>query len=437
VPEELMADAKIFGMQDIRAFSGIASESFKQDFIELIEQERRQHPGFKGRKTYSVLAISGGAANGAYGAGLLSGWSQAGTRPVFKVVTGISTGAIIAPIVFLGSGYDYMLKDLYTKYSTKDIATISIPFVNSITSTHPLAKLIGQYFDKELLEQIAIEYKKGRRLYVGTTNLDAERLVIWDMGKIASIGGDDGLKLFQKIILASASIPIVFPPVYLNVDVKGKTYDEMHVDGGISKQVFFVFDVLEGFHKALREKRLDVSSSRYEIYVIRNGYIDPVYREVPDKITAIAARTVSALTNAQSLGDIYQLYLFARDSNGDFNLAYIPPTHSFDAKEFFDPAIMKELFDLGYLEGKNGYAWRKTPPGIIETRPKNAQQLFWIRRLNMIMLFLVILLLIISIIAIAKKVHKNLLKYFLISLFLILLITVVWIVWAAISTGEM
>jgi len=354
-------------MEGVRAFSGSPSDSFKQDFIKLLEQEEKESRSFfdfKNSRTYPMLAISGGAANGAYGAGLLSGWSHSGTRPVFKIVTGISTGAITAPLAFLGSKYDDELKEIYTKYSTKDILQIRIPFSNSFASARPLGRIIERYFDAALLKEIAAEYKKGRRLYVGTTNLDAERLVVWDMGKIASIGDDNALKLFRKVILASASVPIAFPPVYLSVEVDDKPYDEMHVDGGVTRQVFFLYDVLQGFDKAIREKGLDASRNKYVIYVIRNGYVDPSYKEVSDKLSAIAERTVTVMTNAQSIGDLYQLYIFARNGKGDFNLAYIPVTHVSKARELFDPAEMQELFDLGFKEASGGYQWKKAPPGM-------------------------------------------------------------------------
>lgn len=374
IPPDLLSSAQVFGMQDIRAFSGSPSETFKKDFIKLLEQEKREGGIFfdsNSNQAFHMLAISGGAANGAYGAGLLSGWSETGTRPVFKVVTGISTGAIIAPVAFLGSKYDGKLREFYTKYSTRDIARPRFPFFgilfsNSIMNTRPLERLIESYFDADMMKQIAIEYNKGRRLYVGTTNLDAQRLVIWDLGKIASIGDDNALKLFRKIILASASIPVAFPPVYLNVEVNDKKYDEMHVDGGITKQVFFLYDVLEGVDQAIKERNYDPSKIKYAIYVIRNGYVDPVYREVPDRLSAIAERAVDTTVNAQGIGDLYQLYIFTKDGRGDFNLGYIPGTHVSKAKELFDPIETQRLFDLGFKEASEGYPWRKQPPGLEE-----------------------------------------------------------------------
>ena len=190
VPFDQLNNVRIFGMQDIRTFGGSPSDSFKKDFVHLLEQEEKKDYSFfdwRAPRTYYMLAISGGGANGAYGAGLLNGWSKVGTRPEFRVVTGISTGAAIAPFAFLGSSHDATLKEFYTKYSTRDIARMrGIPSSNSFASARPMEHLIARYFNADLLKEIAVEYNKGRRLYVGTTNLDAQRLVIWDMGKIAS-----------------------------------------------------------------------------------------------------------------------------------------------------------------------------------------------------------------------------------------------------------
>ena len=187
--------------------------------------------------------------------------------------------------------------------------------------------LIEHNFDQQLLSEVAQEYNKGRRLYVGTTNLDAQQFVIWDMGKIASVGGVKALELFRKIILASVTMPIVFPPVYFDVEVNHQKYDEMHVDGGATKQVFLLYDVLQGAEKAIKKRGIDISKVKYKIYVIRNGYVDPVWKQVSDNIFSIAERTFDTSTNAQGIGDLYQLYAFSNMGRGEFNLAYIPATH--------------------------------------------------------------------------------------------------------------
>lgn len=375
VPMDLSDKVFISGMQDIRASNGKPSDYLMADFVKLLDQQEKDEKeasiwATNSSRTYSVLAISGGAANGAYGVGLLNGWTKEGSRPVFNIVTGVSTGAIIAPFAFLGSKYDQKLKQFYTKYSTSEImrrkGLLQIFFGNSYMSNRPLIRLIERNFDQELINEVAHEYSKGRRLYVGTTNMDSQEFVIWDMGKIASEGGANALKLFRKVVLASVTIPIVFPPVYFDVEANHQRYDEMHVDGGVSKQVFLLYDVLQGFEKAIKQKDIDISKVKYKIFIIRNGYVDPVWKQVPDNIFAIAERTFDTSTNAQGIGDLYQLYTFAKMGRGDFNLAYIPSTHVPKTRELFDLNDMHELFDLGYGQALKGYDWKKVPPGLNE-----------------------------------------------------------------------
>jgi len=367
VPADRLARTRVCGMSDIRAFSGIPSDSFKQDFIHLLEQEEKGELlffNFSSEQDFAILAISGGGAYGAYGAGLLSGWSQAGTRPEFKIVTGVSTGAMIAPFAFLGKAYDATIKEFYTKYSTKDLVSFRFPIINALVSTSPLKRLIDKYFNAELLQIIAAEHRKGRRLYVGTTDLDAQRLVIWDMGKIASADSPGTLELFRKIILASAAVPVAFPPVYLTSEVDGEFYDEMHVDGGVTAQVFFLFDVLQGLKKAASVKGIDVTRLRCKLYVIRNGYVDPRWEEVRDRLTAIAGRSIDTMIDSQGGGDLYRLYAFTQPHHVDFNLAYIPTSFISKPSEPFDPVEMARIFQFGFDEACQGYQWHKRPPSL-------------------------------------------------------------------------
>ncbi|MFH1458796.1 MAG: patatin-like phospholipase family protein [Candidatus Omnitrophota bacterium] len=370
IPVNLYQKAQIYGMEDIRIFADGPNEMIYQDMVTSMVQESGQYflQDENGVKVYPVLAISGGSADGAYGAGVLKGWSEHGTRPVFKVVTGISTGAIIAPFAFLGSEYDEKLECLYTSISTRDImrkrSLFTLFFSNSFASNWPLKRLLDKHIDLELLTEIAKEHAKGRRLYVGTTNLDAQSLVIWDMGRIASFGNKESLKLFRKVILASAAIPVAFPPVFFDVQVEGKSYDEMHVDGGTAKQVFFLFCVLQGFRDAFDKRGIDIYHTKLQLYIIRNGYLNPVWKEIPDKLSTITERTVDTMVNAQGLGDLYRLYIFTENSKGDFNLAYIPSDYVFERKEMFDPDRMKKLFCLGVEKAAQGYPWEKVPPGF-------------------------------------------------------------------------
>ena len=370
-PREMSNDVSISGMKDIRAICGTPSEYMKKDFVSLVEQDEKSDSIFlKPERTYSLLAVSGGAANGAYGAGLLNGWSKQGNRPVFKVVTGISAGAIIASFAFLGSDYDEKLKEFFTQYSTKDLMhrknIVFGFFSNSLASDRPLKRLIEKNINMIFLKKVAQEYRKGRRLYIGTTDLDVPQLVIWDMGKIATREDTNALQLYQKIVLASVSIPTLWPPVYFNVQEKDKTYDEMHVDGGITKQVFFLYDVVKGWDQAAKEKGLDLGKIKYKIYVIRNGYVQPVYMAVDNRLSSISLRAMDTMANAEGVGDLYQLYMFTKLRKGDFNLAYIPTSHITKAKELFDLKEMRSLFDLGEIQAFKGYSWRKVPPGFDE-----------------------------------------------------------------------
>jgi len=362
---DVMGNATIYGMKDIRAFGGIPSTAFRIDMAKVLgNKNKNPFLNFFSNQINDVLAISGGGAYGAYAAGILNGWSKAGTRPPFKIVTGVSAGAIAAPFAFLGSMYDDQLKEFFTSYSTRDLFHRVHLFRNSFSSAAPLRKIFDKYYNTGFLKAVAMEYEAGRRLYVGTTNLDAQRLVIWDMGKIASYGDEKALKLFRDIILASASMPIACPPVYFPVEIEGKIYNEMHVDGGVTKQVFFLYDVLKGIEKVAKENGHDISKGQYKIYVIRNGYAGSVWQEVSDELVDIAERAMDTMINAQSIGDIYQLYTFTKLSKGDFNLAYIPSNHLFTPKETFDKKEMRALFDLGFNEARKGYKWKKIPPGM-------------------------------------------------------------------------
>jgi predicted acylesterase/phospholipase RssA len=241
---------------------------------------------------HNYLALSGWGANGAFGAGLLAGWSAAGTRPEFAMVTGISTGALTAPFAFLVPAYDAQLKEMYTTYSTKDLvikrnilATLN---GDSAVDTTPLKKMIAKYVNQQVMEAIAAEYKKGRRLWVGTTNLDAKRPVIWNIGLMASSGQPGALELIHKVILASASIPAAFPPVLIEVEAGGKRYDELHVDGGTASQVFLY---PAGLDWRIVTQKLEVKGTP-KVYVIRNSFLKPAWETVKPKIMPIAGISI-------------------------------------------------------------------------------------------------------------------------------------------------
>lgn len=366
VPQDLTTKALIGNMDDVRMMQGQHNTKLQESLLESALHERPGDfpAGPDGVKTYPILAISGGGANGAYGAGLMKGWSEEGSRPVFKVVTGVSTGAISAPYVFLGKEFDCELEKYYTTMSTKDVMAgkgpIGMLFGDSIASNKPLEKVIAAAATPEMLERIAEEHRRGRRLYVGTCNIDSQKFVVWDMGAIAA-KGDRGL--FRRVIVASAAIPIVFPPSVFHVDAEGQCYDEFHTDGGTMTQVFAVGKLLEGMQGQAKKLGIDPSKVRARLYIIRNGYMSPKYSPVKDTIPSIAARSFDTIIDSQGIGDAYRIYTFTKERGTDYNLAFIPPDYKDESKEMFDPCAMQKLFLRGYEDAVKGYKWHKAPPG--------------------------------------------------------------------------
>lgn len=309
------------------------------------------------------LAVSGGGEDGAFGAGLLVGWTAAGTRPFFKGVTGISTGALTAPFAFLGPAYDDRLRAVYTEISAKDVLVqrsyLALITLDAAADTAPLRRTIAKYFDQAMLDAIAAEHAKGRILLVGTTNLDARRPIIWNVTKIAASGRPGALELVQNILLASAAIPGAFPPVLIDAELDGKAYQEMHVDGGASAQVFLYPPSID---IRTRAQASGIERER-RVYIIRNARLDPDWAQVERRTMSIAGRAVSSLLQTQGVGDLYRIYIATQRDGFDYNLAYIPETFITPLTEPFESGYMRALFQVGYGLATGGYPWAKVPPG--------------------------------------------------------------------------
>jgi predicted acylesterase/phospholipase RssA len=367
VPQELRDQAQVHVMTGIRFWPDEDPNRFMEEGYASVKRER-EHLAASGHSgplpPSHILALSGGGDDGAFGAGLLVGWTDAGDRPRFKGVTGISTGALIAPFAFLGPQYDDVLREVYTNVSQEEIFRprniLAAVFGDGMADTTPLWNLLKRYVNEELLAAIAAEYEKGRLLFIGTTNLDDRVAVIWNMGKIATYRNAEAVGLFQKIMLASASIPGAFPPVLIDVKVDGKPHQEMHVDGGTIQQVFLyppafkLGEVAEA--KGIERDR--------KLYVIRNARLDPKWMEVERRTLSIAGRAVSTLIQMQGIGDLDRIYMMTVRDGFDYNLAYIPGTFNVPHKEDFDTEYMRQLFNLGYELALKGYPWKKFPPGF-------------------------------------------------------------------------
>jgi len=367
VPSEFTAKAEIPGMPGVRYVAGGDMTELSRIALESvrIEQALLAKQGHTGPLPPSVfLAVSGGGDNGAYTAGLLNGWTAAGTRPEFKLVTGISTGALIAPFAFLGPKYDATLKEVYTTISPKDVlvprSLVGGFLSDAMADNAPLLNLTRKSVTMDLLKEVAAEYAKGRFLLIATADLDARRGIIWDMGKIASYGTPQSLDLFIRLMIASASIPGGFPPTMIDVEAGGKRYQEMHVDGGTMAQVFV-------YPASIRLKEQGAAAGinrERRLYVIRNARLDPDWAHVERSTMSIAGRAVASLIHTQGIGDLYRIYATAQRDGVDFNLTFIPSTFNVPHKEEFDNEYMRKLYDVGYDLAVKGMRWVKVPPGF-------------------------------------------------------------------------
>ena len=352
-------------------------KKFEEDFVHSwqLEEAYLKSQGHEGPlPPASYLAISGGGDNGAFGAGFLAGWSKTGTRPQFKLVTGISTGALIAPFAFLGPDWDARLKQVYTEVSMKDIAIqrslVSVLYGDSMADTSPLKKLIEKSVTPEMLEKIAVEHERGRILLIGTTNLDARRPVIWNITKIAASRKPEVLPLVHKILLASAAIPGTFPPVMIESQAGGQTYEEMHVDGGTASQMFV-------YPAGMSLKVLSLNNGvdrKRSLYIIRNARLDPEWAQVDRRTLPIAMRAIECLIQYQGIGDLYRIFSITQRDDVEFNLAYIPASFQVPHTANFDPEYMGRLY--GFAEGlaAKGYPWDKRPPILVSGGDEAARE---------------------------------------------------------------
>jgi predicted patatin/cPLA2 family phospholipase len=373
VPADSYTQVSVLGRQDLRIW-GDEQENPKSVLILPSDPDTLQRE-FSGimHTEHSYLAISGGGADGAYGAGVLVGWSALGTRPEFTMVTGVSTGALTAPFAFLGEAYDEQLKMLYTTLDSASIFYLRGVFAilrgDAVADNTPLMRMLEQYVTDEMIAEIAREHRRGRILTIGTTDLDAGRPVIWNIGRIANSGHPDAPHLIRQVLLASAAIPGVFPPAYIQVQTPdGKTYDEMHVDGGTSTQMF-LYPTRTDFVK-LREM-LDIRGTP-RAYVIRNSRIHPDYEPIRAWLPDIAGRSVSSLIRTQGIGDAYRIAATTQRDGVALKMTWIPSDAPADPGEaLFDPNYMSALFKFGYQRVIDGDAWSSVK--ILKLREQGAQ----------------------------------------------------------------
>lgn len=364
-PPKTYADVRPWGAVDLNISNASAEDNTILNSLgTLLTTKANGYSDHSSRVPINILTLSGGGSRGAYGAGFVSGWSEQGTMPHFDIVTGISTGSIMSTFVFLGGDEIKKVETFYTLLHTEDIYTksyLSIFSSVAISDPSPLKQLLIDEIDDALLDKVAAEHAKGRRLYVGTTNLDTGRLVVWDMGAIASSGRSDRLERYREVIYASSALPVIFPPQFIELDINDERYYQMHVDGGIYSFVFMIglldewSDVLEYAENANSDFDVTVYAIANRKYRQRDSY-DPVNQRPAEVIKALL------LTETDLLFDrsMYRLYESVRRKGFQFRMAFIPPDAEIAFLPYeFDPVKMKPLFDLGRQEGGGDYRWQE------------------------------------------------------------------------------
>jgi hypothetical protein len=356
VPTDLIYDAEIPGMPDVRIVINPENFNFSDTLTYRVKKDFKRSFD-KDKAVVDLLILSGGGPEGAFGAGFLSGLTDSGQRPKYDIVTGVSTGALIAPAAFIGPSFDNVLKDIYTKVTDEDILGNNIKelFLGkrpSFFNLKPLRKVLKTAISSELVNAIADEYAKGRRLYVLTTNIDARRIVVWDMGAIASYRTQRSLELFRNVVVASSSIPAAFPPTKFRVKAGGKIYEELHVDGSIGTQMFGCL---------LLTEQIKGTAAQGRIFIIRNGKLWEDPGTVQPSIPGIASASLSMLLINQGYMDLIRMYTLSKASGIDFNCVFVPQDFHETGSGMFDPVYMTKLFLLGYDKAMTEEPWQKTP----------------------------------------------------------------------------
>ena len=312
-------------------------------------------------RPFIYLALSGGGGGGAYGAGILNGWTKSGTRPQFTMVSGVSTGALIAPFAFLGPDYDATLTRMYTSGDAAKLIghpnVLGPIFGPALFGRKRLRGLVDRYLDDDLLKAIAREDHKGRRLEVVTTNLDAQRAVIWDLGAIADIGGPKALRLFRDVLAASASIPVVFAPQLIEVEANGRTFQELHADGTVSAPIYTLPDAILFGGKTITARGAQPGADAPVLYVIVNGRLDPGFKVLPNKAVAIAAQSFVTMNRVGAKAVLAQTYDAAKREGFGFHLTYIGPDLPDAGGSGFETAAMRRVYGYGFDKALSGSFW--------------------------------------------------------------------------------
>lgn len=343
--------ANVDGFEDIRIYA---------DTSERLPQSRTWLPVLR-HKEINYLVLSGGGARGAFSVGVLKAWSDMGQRPEFDMVSGVSTGALIAPYAFLGSSYDQTLVDLYTSGVARQLVDFRFfpkaMLGPSLLDQEPLRAMVERYLTRDTLARIAAEHRKGRRLLVLTCNLDSQRAVIWNMGAIADSGRPDALKLFQDIIIASASIPGIYPAVLIKAQAGDRVFEEMHSDGGTASQIL---TIPEGWIANAQDDEWP-KGSELNMYILINNALMPEFALTTNNTFTVMAKASSLLIKSQTRNTLLATYAYAQRSGIRFHMGSIDVPVAYDMSDPFNTNYMRAIYSLGYAEMASGSLWKDRP----------------------------------------------------------------------------
>ena len=339
--------------------------SIKHSLGTVLTQKANRYSGHNGTVPLDILTLTGGGSRGAFGTGFLVGWRDRGDMPKFDIVTGISTGAVMAPFIFLSGDELKKAEYFYTKMNTEDIferSWLNFFGYGHIMNAKPLKKLFRENFDKAFLDKMALEHRKGRRLYIGTTNIDTGQLIVWDMGAIASSNRSDKYERFSDIIYASTALPVYLPPQYMEVDIEGEAYYQMHVDGGIYSQVFMI-GLLVNWGEVLNFKKSANTDFDVTLYTVANRKYRQRDMYKPIEQAPFSIIEAYVLTEMDLLFDrsIYRLYTSCKEKDINFKMATIPEKMEEIVIEptEFNPENMIKLFNVGYNLGRHDFVWKE------------------------------------------------------------------------------
>lgn len=347
---------------DLKDFVPRADLNRKLAFENAMKERNPNAPPYRQK---NILSLSGGGSFGAFTAGVVCGWTVKGDRPTFDVVTGISTGALVAPFAFLGPAYDEQLKTFYTTLEAKDLykmKPIRGLFRESLADNTPLAEKVDQVLTPQVISELGQEHQKGRRLYIGTTAAESKQFVVWDIGAIACRGRPEDRQLIKQILLGSSAIPGVFPPQHIAVTVDGMCVTERHIDGGVSQALFIHPPYVPPEY---RSKNQNTDLAGTNIYLIVAGKLYADLEKIKPMALNLVGKEISAMIYAQTRGDLLRLFTASMLTGMNYYLTAIPQEYAAPTTGMaFNKQALTGMFNEGYRIVTEGVAWRRTPPGV-------------------------------------------------------------------------